>query len=466
MPSLQPLRQTACGEYTLAEYLGELVLIRHRRQGANPLGDFKLSHTAAVMLCEHFRDHDIAFRYLDAVVFPEDHNVFPRTGLDLQHAVLGRVTLCDFRGEPDLERLPNTVQDLSPRAILANLERVDRHDGYNRAFAENLLAAALDVLRPVAGRIQHPVHGEPKGVWLRPTPAARVEGPTVVDLVDRFNLDPASRDAFGTYLCGLFHAVSLESPRPILLVDSWVRGLGKSCLCACVARLLDGSPTSVNLDGRHADERLTAHLATGRRALVGGNLDSKMDFHPIVLTHLSTDGGHSDRVKYGKTTTKFDGIAPMINVVYGAASLHVDIIRRALRVELQGRSIVKGEGTTDLWCRDNRGSIISSILEAHEAAAEANTQDLVLPKDCRFEDFLRVGAVAWGAASSRSPWSPRTPTSRTPSARSTATPPRTSTAVTRSSTGRPRTPARSSTSRAPARSATSTTAPTGGRYDP
>jgi hypothetical protein len=395
--ALTPDEQSA-----LATFQGRLCLVAFRRPGQDFPGHFPASTAAQDMLWRELGRRGEAFSHLGAVLFSPDFE--PARGIAVSQEVLRRVTCLAVMGDLP-EGLPNELQDLPTEAALARMRNVRVYPQATRALGESLTASGAKVLPRVAGRIHHPVHGEPHGVWLRPGHPQPVEkpGPTVVDLVDRFHLDPASRDALGVYLCGLFHAVSLESPRPILLVDSWVRGLGKSCLCACVARLLDGRPSSVQLGDRNAEDRVTAHMATGARALVGGNLDGKTDFNPMQLTRMATDGGLAERVKYGRETTLFDGLAPMLNVVYGAASLSVDIIRRSLRVEFQGRGIVKGPGTTDLWCRDRRDAIIQSILALHAEADEKPSGSLVMPQGCRFEDFLYYGARAWAVVTGATP---------------------------------------------------------------
>lgn len=306
-------------------------------------------------------------------------------------ATLDRVNLLDVRGDlPD--GLPQNGE--LEGDLLYHLPRVYMQHAVSRSFAGPLYAAARASLPMISGSVFHPVFGEPEGKWLTGDVPKAGDPNAAVAWVNRWELDPASRVALGVYLCGCFHACSLTEPRPVLLADSWVRGMGKSTLCSSLAYLIDGRSTSMALSGgaRQRQDAITAHLSGGYRCLVGGNIEQeKGEWNEVSLVSLATDPGFSDRAKYAARTTAFEGTLVMLNAVYGAVVFAADVIDRAWRVETQGRRRPELDENSLAWTKRNRDAIVCSVLRGHKNAQATRRSS------SRFASFESAGIGAWAA---------------------------------------------------------------------
>lgn len=213
-------------------------------------------------------------------------------------------------------------------------------------------------------------------------------------LFSAFGLAAPDHCALYAHLLACFHAASLDHPRPILFVDSWVPERGKSEVGSALATLLDGAPSSIPLAGTRDQitEQVTAHLLRGGRTLVGHNLSARESWNNVFLVSLSTDDNVSQRPKYGRETVSFPGVVVVLNGVYGEFSLHPDVITRIFRVQLPGDA-GRLDPAPRTYARRHRDDIISEILEVHRAAAPWRSHTL-----SRFADFEEAGLSAYARA--------------------------------------------------------------------
>lgn len=270
------------------------------------------------------------------------------------------------------------------------------NDGRKVGLA-NLIFSIRKTLPKVNGFLHHPIHGDPAGLWLRPPlPTARncYPYPNLKFLFSAFDLPAPDHAALYIHLLACFHSASLDFPRPILFVDSWAPGRGKSEIGSAFSTLLDGVPTSIPLTGTRdtLTENVVAHLLRGGRVLCGHNLTARDDWNNVFLVSLSTDDGVSQRPKYGKESTSFPGVVVLLNGVYGEFSLHPDVIARLFRVQLGGAPCLLTPPPRD-YVREHRVSIIREILAAHLVATP-----WTLPVLTRFAPFEAAGCSAYAAA--------------------------------------------------------------------
>lgn len=243
------------------------------------------------------------------------------------------------------------------------------------------------------GILRHPLHGE-SATWLsefdrsslpKPDPSF----PHMRALFSAFPLGRASHASLHTYLLGAFHEHSLRYPRPILMVDSWEQGRGKSEVCQAIARLVDDedSGTSIPRDLDSQRDEIVAHFLD-RRSLYLDNIDGAEEWNSPLLATLSTGDG-SVRRKYSRSADKIRGCLLMVNSITGTATFHPDLIDRILRVELPGRAQPLTPQPRH-YASDNRHGLLSEILLAHQLAP-----DEVERPTSRFAHFESAGARAY-----------------------------------------------------------------------
>jgi hypothetical protein len=248
---------------------------------------------------------------------------------------------------------------------------------------------------PVQGILQHPLIGKPRGRWVGPPlPDSRTETEGhsytwLPRLLGPLNLTAPSHCIAMSYLLGLFHAASLDYARPILFVDSWVRGRGKSELGRALVRLLDNRDDSIVLASKGLSETVTSHLIRGGRVLLGQNMNDVLDWNSEYLASLATDGSVGDRPKYGRTTAFFRGVATILNGVYGSFTLAEDMVARIWRVELTGPCPQRELGIPD-FAEDHREDIIREVSRAYSYA-----QPWTYPTLSRCNEFERVALPAY-----------------------------------------------------------------------
>lgn len=283
--------------------------------------------------------------------------------------------------------------------ILFSFEGVSVIDAFPEALARILSGShgrGKDV-RTVAGQLNHPVHGRHPN-WIynfdEPLPPAREGSPHLQRLFGEFDLSPESHAALYTFLLGVCHEVSLREDRPILLVDSWRQGRGKSQLCRAISELLDGEDRALSLqhssDG--ARDEVVAHYLTGRTGYID-NIDAARGWNHPLIASMAT-GAPSARPKHHTHTVPLRGCVVMLNCIYGAASFHGDLIDRVHRVELPGHPSPEGfRNPPAAYARQNRLAILSEILAAHAAG-----EDVQVSARSRFPEFERAAVPAYCAA--------------------------------------------------------------------
>lgn len=308
------------------------------------------------------------------------------------------ICIC-VRGRPSDMQAPNSAQE-TLKGTLTEHRDVRVYGDLSSRLGDAITNSAIVTLDECAGRLQHPIYGEPTDTWLYPKDFPTADGPDLVDLVDRFYLDPDSRDALGVYIASLFSAESLESPRPILLCSSWRQGHGKTIVQNCIAHLIDRKISNMSLRG-DLDSKICASLVSGNRCLIASNATDQLDIAPLPMIMLSTDGGFEDRAKYQAETSTWYGVAPMVSVIVGAASFSEDMVSRMLHVELQGYERWRLPGdTADLFTKKNRDSIMASIGRGYAGAERGS---YTFPDGCRFEAVISRGIDCWSVLSKRGP---------------------------------------------------------------
>jgi hypothetical protein len=251
------------------------------------------------------------------------------------------------------------------------------------------------------GFLNHPIAGVPNGVWRErrpwrcPTGSPGADSPHLRALFSGLPLDPAGHAALHMYLFGAFHAVSLENEKPLLFVDSWVRGRGKSEVCDAIQILLEGSRCAIEASpARQAfHDSLIAHLVSGARVVPLHNLEGRPDYMNETFASIATDGGLSTRPKYGRESLRFPGVLPILNGVYGAFSLHKDLLCRCWRVELPGVAQALTLRPRE-YAEAHRDEIIAEILQAHKRATIQGARSPVT----RFAEFERCAGRAYRQA--------------------------------------------------------------------
>ncbi len=218
------------------------------------------------------------------------------------------------------------------------------------------------------GILRHPIVGEPEDFWIENTRKINVPQETTYPhlrcLFSALELDSRSHLALHSFLFGCFHAVSLSAPRPILLVDSWSQGRGKSEICTAVSRLVDDNEGSIPArsgDNQEFFDCLGARFRTARTVTVD-NVDGVRDFNQTLLA-TAASGTLALRWKYAKQEALIDGAIIMMNLVTGQATFHDDMLARMVRCELQGHPkplFPSPQG----YARENRGAIIGEIIHA------------------------------------------------------------------------------------------------------
>ena len=303
-------------------------------------------------------------------------------------------------------KIPNASAQTDLELLAAREEVVfSLVDSVPRSYGEAITTAAQTKLAlPVDGLLLHPYAGEPEGAWVqrRPWVAPRAAPdpayPHLRKLFSALPLAPASHAALHMYLLGVFHACSLEQEHPILFIDSWVRGRGKSEVCAAIQLLLEGTRCAIEASpGRQAfHDTIVAHLVGGSRVIPVHNLSGRAAYESEFFATMATEGGIEARPKYGRDSERFLGVLPIFNGVYGAFSLAEDFLCRCWRVELPGPAQVLTPRPRE-YAAEHRDEIIAEILAAHEP------RPWFQRPHTRFAAFEAVSAQAYGRAFSLAP---------------------------------------------------------------
>lgn len=226
-----------------------------------------------------------------------------------------------------------------------------------------------------AGILQHPYHKDPRypdPEWMPAHPVVTLrQGPEdyahLHALFSGFNLPDHSHCAVYTFLFGAFHVASLTEQRPVLVIDSWERGRGKTELSSAIKYLID-KKEGVKSSRRNRDATTDESIASLRtdRVEVLDNIDKAVDFiHSVAVT--ATTAVLQARGKFEAESTQFSGKMFLMNCVVGAASFHRDLLARILRVEIPGQS-QRLDVIPIQYARAHRNKIIYEIMHAHEHA--------------------------------------------------------------------------------------------------
>jgi len=255
-------------------------------------------------------------------------------------------------------------------------------------------------LPEAAGVVRHPFYGEPVEPWLADRheilPATDGEFKHLKALFSGLDLDHPSHTALYSYLLASFHAASLSCPRPILLVDSWYQGRGKSEVCSAISRLLDNNEHAVSArrdSERFADEMVS--ILRNARSLCLDNVDGFAEYN-VPLLAMGSTGTMEVRHKYDGNSTSYQGVLASMNLVLGSATFHRDMITRFSRVELSGIPQALDPQPRN-FAQRYRKVIISEILQAL-------SESTPLPYQSRFATFDGIGLGAYTHVFNEEDW--------------------------------------------------------------
>lgn len=224
-------------------------------------------------------------------------------------------------------------------------------------------------IKEVLGIIRQPLVGTPDGNWVMDDPTIQIPETTdyahLRKLFAAFDLDLSSHTALYSFLLGAFHARSLDSPRPLLLVDSWEQARGKSAVCSAIKLLVDGREDTTacrNGFGDALQDDLTAATKNGTRVLVVDNLMNHEEFsHPFISAAASNT--IAVRHKHAAGTVSPMGLMICMTLVDGQATISKDIVSRSWRIELAGEAQeLRPEPVS--YARENRAALIGEIVHA------------------------------------------------------------------------------------------------------
>jgi hypothetical protein len=294
-----------------------------------------------------------------------------------------------------------TEADTQLQALILNETVIQQHDiplGVAEWFAGREHRSGVP---EISGFLLHPVHREEllRGKWLyanskcmpQNLPGADPSYPHLRKLFSNYELSPHNEAALYSYLLACYHPYSIDYERPILIIDAAVGERGKSQIGRTISYLLDGVDEGIPFqhNRRSATDTMVAYLIQGRRVLTSHNLDDIVNYQNEYVIGLSTDGISAERGKYSRFTTPFQGICIILNGVYGRFTLHIDMITRCTRVELEGPAKRLDFISPD-YAKDHRFELAAEALLAHERATEYTE-----PTRTRFSRFELVGAAAY-----------------------------------------------------------------------
>jgi hypothetical protein len=246
------------------------------------------------------------------------------------------------------------------------------------------------------GVLRHPIYpdGNAEG-WVNESevslPLIDRKLPHLHTLFSSIPMDDASRAALFSYLFAAFHKCSLNSPRPLLMVDSIEQGVGKSVTGEAIATLVDREPRTLSLDrNTNEGDEIVAQLACGNRCLMIPNLASKRNWNNTLLATLCTDVGQARRLKYASHATTFYGTLGITSTVLGAVSLHRDLVSRLWRVALSARAAPSLDVVPQEYAKAHRLELQAEIM-----ACLAGASPYTGRVSTRFPDFERAGAAAY-----------------------------------------------------------------------
>lgn len=215
--------------------------------------------------------------------------------------------------------------------------------------------------------------------------------PLLTQLFDSCKLSPHARCRLYVYLLAAFSAESLQVPAPLLVVDSWEQGVGKTEVLSVLGYLLDGMPSNLSQPEGNDNEVMVAHYHNDNRFAVIDNLSQRHKWNNTWLATLLTDRAASARPKYGKVATRFCGRLAGASCIWGAATLHPDLLSRTWRIPMEGWA-----GPLSFFCnrfaRDHRRALVSEIVEVLRNAKPWPRSG---GATTRVQDFEDIGAAAF-----------------------------------------------------------------------
>jgi hypothetical protein len=270
--------------------------------------------------------------------------------------------------------------------------------------------------------LKHPIHGEtPSGFFAPEAPGSILRAsptkdgpileklangsnwpgfvaqerryPLLTQLFDSCKLSPHARCRLYVYLLAAFSAESLQVPAPFLVVDSWEQGVGKTEVLSVLGYLLDSMPSNLSQPDGNDNEVMVAHYHNDNRFVGIDNLAQRHNWNNTWLATLLTDRAASARPKYGKVATRFCGRLAGASCIWGAITLHPDLLSRTWRIPMEGWA-----GPLSFFCnrfaRDHRRPLISEImalLEYSHKRSWARGRYVT----SRVQDFEDIGARAF-----------------------------------------------------------------------
>ena len=320
----------------------------------------------------------------------------------LQNIPAVRLLVAEIMSVVSLQDSSKTFEDVynegnsdvaSTREFLAKKRGIKDWEDVPKELAAVLTGEQSRTAIPeAAGVVRHPFVGVPDQPWLEDQsgiePATDGEYKHLRTLFEGLELDMPSHVALYSYLLASFHAASLSCPRPILLVDSWFQGRGKSEVCAAISRLVDDSEHSVSArrDSERFDDSLVSVLRSARTISID-NVDGIREYN-LPRIALGATGSLEVRHKYQAGSTCYQGVLTSMNLVLGAASFHRDLLTRFSRVELTGvpRALTPAPR---VYAQKYRKEIISEILQALTDSTPGDEFQ------SRFQTFDNIGLAAY-----------------------------------------------------------------------
>lgn len=177
--------------------------------------------------------------------------------------------------------------------------------------------------------------------------------PRLKQLFSEFWLDEISHARLHMFLLGCFDVSYLTHSVPLLTIDSFSQGMGKSEAAEAVANLLHGYRTPAITPARTpSPDQMASHFGAGHLVAVMDNLDNATDWSNPWLASILTQRGAAERLRYDRASTNFRARSAILTFVFGRATLHEDLISRAWRVQIWGDTSRWADGAPPHFAKD------------------------------------------------------------------------------------------------------------------
>lgn len=252
-------------------------------------------------------------------------------------------------------------------------------------------------IQRATGLAYHPYftkNGQPLPEWLPayrdPVRIESTDYPHLRALFAPLNLSPRAHVALYSWLLAVFHGASFSLPRPLLLVDSWCRGRGKTEVCKALRILVDnqdgGHPMRGSRDNAY-DESVSI-LLKGRMEFIDNVENACRFFHQAGVA--GSTGTIEARPKGARHATQLAGRLFVYNTVFGSCTFEDDMLVRGLRVEIEGWAQHLTHRPNQ-YAAAHRDELIAEILHALEHSTPAPVDAL----HTRFREFYGIGLGAY-----------------------------------------------------------------------